>query len=451
MKKKKLHIIVVGAGAAGLMAAIRAAEAGARVTVLEQKEKAGKKILATGNGHCNFTNQKMDVSCYHGNAFAMHVIRQFDVERTLDFFKGLGIFPCARNGYYYPASQQAAAVVSLLQQKAMSLGVEILTDMKVLDIQKGQADGKCFRILAAVGIRNVIGKKESQAGSRKNGKKKAKSAREEIHYENRQLYADRVILACGGKASPVLGSDGSGYELAGALGHKVISPLPALTGISCEEPWFGKLAGIRISARIALWVDGRKTAEDTGELQLTDYGISGIPVFQISRHAAKALYETKRVSAEICFFPEISDEDLFTYLCSHRDGQYEGLYPSKLLAVLRQLSGGIPGQESPRIPEHLTKEADRLFYLTRHLRCRCREVNGFDRAQVTCGGVSLKEVNPDTMESLLCPGLYLAGELLDVDGICGGYNLQWAWSSGWLAGSCAGKPIQNAAEGVSAF
>lgn len=427
-EKQNIHIIIVGAGASGLVAAIRAAEAGARVTVLEQKEKAGKKILATGNGHCNFTNDRMDASCYHGNEFAMHVIRRFDVKKTLAFFSELGIFPHERNGYYYPASEQASAVVSLLLQKASALGVEILTDTKVLEIRKIENNGKSsFRILANRAVRGGETEKNEKAG--KSGKKSGKrSGACEIRYESRKLNADRVILACGGQASPALGSDGSGYELARSLGHRILLPLPALTGIQCEETWFKQLAGIRISARVTILADGKKLAEDTGELQLTDYGISGIPVFQVSRYAAGALAGGKKVQAELTFFPEIGEDELLAYLQTHTPEQYTGLYPSKLLAVLEQMAKGRPWT------------ARQLCDLTRHLRCTCREMNGFDRAQVTCGGVSLKEVDPDTLESLCCPGLYFAGELLDVDGICGGYNLQWAWSSGWAAGHfAAGK------------
>jgi hypothetical protein len=162
-------------------------------------------------------------------------------------------------------------------------------------------------------------------------------------------------------------------------------------------------------------------------LQLTDYGISGIPVFQVSRYASKALAAGQEVQAELCFFPEIEENDLKTYLMEHDAGEYNGLYPSKLLAVLEEMA------EVRREVE----KTEALLHLTRHLLCNCREVNGWERAQVTCGGVPLDEVNLDTMESLCCPGLYLAGELLDVDGICGGYNLQWAWSSGHLAGENA--------------
>lgn len=421
VSNQKLHIIIVGAGASGLIAAISAAQAGARVTVLEQKEKAGKKILATGNGHCNFTNRRMDAACYHENEFAMDVIRRFDVEDTLAFFRSLGIFPHERNGYYYPMSEQASAVAALLANRARELGAEILTGMKVQKIRPLQGELE-LQVLMQIHeeISAKTGKKEHRLGKKERSLKK-----KEESFESRRLYADRVILACGGQASPALGSDGSGYQLAVSLGHSLVKPLPALTGIQCREEWFKQLAGVRVPARVAVLVNGREAAADTGELQLTDYGISGIPVFQVSRYAAKALDAGKKVQAELSFFPEIDDEELADYLKNHSEGCYEGLYPAKLLAVLRKLAAD--GKQD-------------LLELTRHLRCSCREVNGFDRAQVTSGGIPLQEINRDTLESLCCPGVYAAGELLDVDGICGGYNLQWAWSSGWLAGrAAAGK------------
>lgn len=423
-KGLSVHVAVIGAGASGLMAAIAAARAGASVTILEQKEKVGKKILATGNGHCNFTNDRMDISCYHGNDFAIHMIEKFSVRETIAFFRELGIFPHERNGYYYPASEQASAVVKLLVQETERLGVRIMTDTRVTSVQKREGKKEergCFSIYYEKTIRDHV-----KEVVRKNGKKKQTAG--EIRIEEGCCTADRVILAGGGMASPNLGSDGSCYALARKLGHRVIAPLPALTGIQCEEEWFKKLAGIRVSAKVTLLVDGKETASDVGELQLTDYGISGIPVFQVSRYAARALAEKKKAEARLLFYPEISDEELERYLETHEEEQYCGLFPEKLLQVLMEQSRMI--QLSQR--------------MKRELLCTCKEVNGFDRAQVTCGGIAVGEVDRETMESLRCSGLYLAGEVLDVDGICGGYNLQWAWSSGWAAGrSAAGDFLQQ--------
>ena len=416
----QIHILIVGAGASGLMAAIQAARAGARVTLVEQKEKPGKKLLATGNGHCNFTNRKQEKACYHDNAFAMQVLSRFSLKDTLAFFEEIGVFYQEHNGYYYPASGQAAAVVSLLLEEISRLGVVLMTDTRVVAIRKkeGKKSSFCAELsrLCRKGGKEVV---------KKNGKIKRNGG--EIRYEKQLLTVDRVILCGGGMASPALGSDGSAYLLAKSLGHTLQVPVPALTGIQCQEDWFPKLAGVRISARVTLLVDGKKTAQDTGELQLTDYGISGIPVFQVSRYAARALEQGKRVEAQLCFYPEFEDEELIRYLSTHSNTQWKGLYPDKLLQVLKSLA--FSDREKNPVLAMLEK--------TRCLTCVCTAVNGFDRAQVTCGGISLKEISSHSMESCLCEGLYLAGEITDVDGICGGYNLQWAWSSGALAGQCA--------------
>ena len=414
-KNRTIRVAVAGGGASGLMAAIQAARKGAQVIVLEQKDRTGKKILATGNGHCNFTNRHLDASCYHNNPFALHIIEQFSVEDTLDFFKQIGVYPVEKNGYYYPASQQASAVADLLEQEAKRLGVTIETGCRVTGIRK---EKKEFILLADRTTYSQV-----KEAVKKNGKKKKNTGPAEIVHIT--VKADRVILAGGGMASPALGSDGSCYDLAKALGHTISHPFPALTGIRCAENWFPELAGVRISARVELMADRKVVASEEGELQLTDYGISGIPVFQISRYAALHLYEGRNVQARLLFFPEISDEEIREYGNSHEKNQYQGLFPDKLLKVL--------------LKENRAGES-----ISRELLCTCTEVNGFDRAQVTCGGVRLDQVDGETLESRICPGLFLAGELLDVDGICGGYNLQWAWSSGYVAGrSAAEKQIER--------
>lgn len=425
---KTLHIIIVGAGASGLMAAIQAASLGARVTVLEKKEKPGKKILATGNGRCNFTNAFMDSSCYHGNENAMSVIRRFGTEEVLSFFEQAGVLAHERNGYYYPFSDQASSITGALVREAQGLGVSIRCGCTAEGIRRTK---KGFEV--QICQKTIVGAREEV---RKNGKKKKSGG--EVVEERSRIGADRVILSCGGKASPVLGSDGSGYTLAQSLGHTVTELVPALTGIRCEEKWFEKLAGVRISARVTLFADGNKMAEETGELQLTDYGVSGIPVFQISRYGALALKRGSRVHGEICFFPELDRRILYRYLQANKKEAYQGLLPDKLLSVL-----------IPMAEEAAKKKANGSFVkemaeLLNHLRFHCTAVNDFDRAQVTGGGIFLEEVNLQTMESKCCPGLYLAGELLDVDGICGGYNLQWAWSSGYFAGiSAADKKTEE--------
>ena len=235
-----------------------------------------------------------------------------------------------------------------------------------------------------------------------------------------------MILACGSAASSVEGSDGSGYALAEKLGHHIVPLLPALTGLKCRGKFSG-WAGVRTEGEIRLFVEGALCAAETGELQLTDYGISGIPVFQLSRYALSALHEGKKAELFINFLPDRTKEETEAFIAGRRkitpylsDGDIlSGLFPDRLCRVLMK-------------QKDLT-EAVHEFPLA------VAGSTGMAQAQVCAGGVDTGEVNQDTMESLICPGLYFAGEILDIDGACGGYNLQWAWSSGWLAGCCSAK------------
>lgn len=415
------RIVIIGGGAAGLTAAIEGARAGAQVTVIEHMDRVGKKLLSTGNGRCNLTNLHMDESCYRGDetGFPMKVIAGFGVEETLKFFWGLGIEPKDRNGYMYPNSDQASAVLDVLMWEAVHVGVKILTSCQVEEIQcltrgredKGSGDSCYYKVCTSQG----------------------------------KLYGDALILATGSKAAPSTGSDGSGYELARKLGHRIIKPLPALVQLRCQGTMYKQMAGIRTDARVTLYADSEKgtvLAEDRGELQLTDYGLSGIPVFQISRFAAKALDQKKRVIVLVDFLPSWKADESFERLKRRArelkdktvEALFTGLLNKKLGAVLIKLSGISP---SKKAGELTSKDIGRLLSQIKSYEAIVMSVNPFANAQVCCGGVDTREVNPATMESRLRRNLYLAGELLDVDGICGGYNLQFAWSSGVLAGRAA--------------
>lgn len=385
-KLMRKTIAIIGGGASGMMAAIAAARAGGKVILIEHKDRLGKKILATGNGKCNYTNLFQEKYCYRSDVsdFPYKVITRFPAEETIRFFKELGIYPKDRNGYIYPNSGQASAILDALRFTVEKSGVTILYEKEVTDIKR---NAKGFRICT---------KEET-------------------------VKAEAVILACGGMASPVTGSDGSGYQLAKLFGHSIVSTVPALVQLHTKES-MKPLAGIRTDGAIRLLVDGREVASDTGELQLTAYGISGIPVFQVSRYAAKALQAGKKVTARLDFLPGLTENEVQKYLDTHEPWQYSGLLNKKLLQVIPPVASILKN-----FPVTITK------------------TNGFDQAQVTAGGVSVEEIDPATMESKLVSGLYFAGELVDVDGICGGYNLQWAWSSGYQAGiSAAG----NSAAGI---
>lgn len=407
------HVAVIGGGAAGMMAAITAAREGVKVTILEHKDRIGKKILSTGNGRCNFTNTYQTPACYRSDNrdFAWNIIQKFNVEKTISFFKELGIYPKDRNGYLYPYSDQAAAILKVLQIEIAKLDICVMTEINVLDIQPVKR-----------GIRVTTDKKT--------------------------ITVDSVILACGSKAAPVTGSDGSGYQLAKLLGHRIVPVLPSLVQLRCAEKFYKSISGVRVQGTVEIYADDISLASDTGEIQLTNYGISGIPIFQVSRYAAKAIYQKQSVTAVLNFMPDMNKDEFLSFLqeritlCPHKtlDEFFIGIFPKKLCELWIRLSR-LP--KEMRVSDLSGEQLEKLVLLIQHLRTHITETNAFEQAQICCGGVDTTEINPDTLESNYVPGIYFAGELLDVDGICGGYNLQWAWSSGFVAGREAAGNASN--------
>lgn len=402
----KQQIIIIGAGASGLAAGISAAREGASVTIMEHTARPGKKLLSTGNGKCNITNLQFPKDAYRGNQpdFVFPALHTVTVSQTMDFFRELGIVLTERNGYVYPNSGQASTVLEAMLFELEHLGVRIMTECPVKEIKKDLT----------------------------------------VITDHGKHRGDRIILAAGSMAAPKTGSDGSGYSLASKLGHHIIEPLPALVQLRCKEKWYKQAAGVRTDALVTLKIDGKAAASDRGELQITDYGISGIPVFQISRYAARALNEGRKAEAQLDFLPELSLTELEKLLLTrHRQFGYRpaeeflhGVLNSKLAKILLKEAG--IGRES-WVKEITEKEIKNLVHCIKELKTIIVSTNTFDQAQVCSGGVDTREVDPVTMESKLIRGLYFSGEILDVDGICGGYNLQWAWSSGITAGSHAGR------------
>lgn len=406
MKQKK--IAVIGGGASGMMAAITAAKGGADVTVYEGNERVGKKILATGNGKCNFSNRNMGEEHFYASdpSLVRKVLDNFSVQDTEDFFSDLGMLIRDKEGYLYPASEQAGTVLDVLRMELERLNIRVITEAKVKTV-----------CLIKEGCFLVVNDKQ-----------------EEIY--------DSVILACGSQASPKTGSDGSGYKLAKTLGHKVSKVVPALVQLHTQEK-LKAVSGVRAQAQIKLFVDGKEIAIESGELQLTDAGVSGIVVFQLSRLAAYALTEKKPVSLVIDFLRGYTQEQYQSFkeqrLTSLKNRTVEQFFTGMLNKKLMQYFIKQAGLDfDTPVAKADTKKINQVFALCKNWRVHVTDTHPFDAAQVCAGGVLLSEVN-NKLESKIHPGLYFAGELLDVDGKCGGYNLQWAWSSGYTAGLNAAK------------
>ena len=406
---KRRRVIVVGGGASGLVAAIWAARGGAEVTIVEQKDRLGKKILSTGNGRCNLTNEYMDLECFRGDdtSVVAKVLEQFGYEDTISFFEGLGVILKNRQGYIYPISDQASTILDVLCYEIKRLNVCVVLEESVVKIRK--------------------------------------EANEFFVKTNNNVYTcDAVILATGGKAAPVLGSDGSGYGLAKAFGHTVSDVVPALVQLVGKGKYFKQVSGVRANATVKLFVEEECVASDTGELQLTNYGISGIPVFQVSRYAAKALHDKKKVCAEIDFLPTMSEEELKIFIYDRKKQHGERLAEDFFVGVLHSKLATMLLKEA-YVPAHISANEirddkwEKLLELIKHFQVEITDTNSFEQAQVCAGGVLTSEIDGDTMESVYEKNLYLTGELLDVDGMCGGYNLQWAWATGYIAGKNAAK------------
>ncbi|MBL0059403.1 MAG: aminoacetone oxidase family FAD-binding enzyme [Elusimicrobia bacterium] len=413
MTRNSNTVLVVGGGAAGMMAALAAAGRGAHVTVLERMDKVGKKILVTGNGRCNITNTRQELFRYHGAPpeFVESVLRSFPVSKTMEFFKALGL-ECVEEeeGRVYPSCGQASAVLSVLRFEMERRNVRVHGGAEV---HRLAFDGHAFRA-------------ETKDG--------------------RMFAAARVIVAAGGKASPQLGSNGSGFELVKALGHRVLPTFPVLVQLNLNAPFLAEAEGVRFNGAAAVVSQGQVRRKETGEIQLTDYGASGIPILDLSRAAGECLLHKREAFLELSLFPDRSPQTLWEEvqkrLASRSDETIErallGLVHSDLLPPLIQAAG----YKNKHVPCHLSsaKNARNLADLLTCWKVPITGTQPWSRAHATAGGVDSSEINPVTLESKVLPGLFLAGEIVDVDGDCGGYNLQWAWSSGAVAGLHAAAP-----------
>ncbi len=426
MGKKIYDAAIIGAGAAGLMAAIAAARAGARPVLLEHMEMPAKKLLATGNGKCNYTNADQALDHYFCEApgFIQTVFAQFSYTDVIRFFDGLGIRPVQKNGTcIYPESEQAASVRNALLAEASRLRIPLILPIGIRKIEKEPANRQNSIFV--------------------------------ISAKDQTIYSCHCILATGGKAAKKTGSDGSGYIYARQLGHTVIEPLPALTALQADFRKRKLPAGVRIHCKASLALDGDIVAAEQGELQITDYGLSGIVIFQFSRLASKALADRRKVRVLLDFKPDMPMESLADYLYGrfrgicHSEKTYlqclDGFLPDKLIpAVLKQ--AGIAGEEQCHLCSG--RQAASLAQALKSYGVAITGTKSFDFAQTTAGGIPVSEINARTMESRLVKGLYFAGEMIDVDAKCGGYNLQWAWASGYVAGKSAGASAGKSHENI---
>lgn len=402
MAKKIYDCMVIGGGAAGMMAAITAARDGKSVLLLEKNDKPGVKLLQTGNGRCNFTNYDMSEDRFNNDdkEFVKTALALFNENDTIGFFKSVGVFPKDRNGYVYPHSETAVSLRDALAAELYDCGVEVVIGSSVSDITK------------------------------KNG----------IFTTDNGFQVVRVIIAAGSKAAPKTGSDGSGYVLARKLSHSIAEPLPALVQLTSDNKGCKVAAGVRSTAALTLNCGGVEYTE-LGEVQFTDYGLSGIPVFQLSHHAVKAVNSGMKVYITVDMIPDYSADELTEYVLTHCDKTsktteqlFSGILNRKLVAMAcksRNIAADMP------VTSGNMKSIRMLIGAMKAYRFNITGYKDFENAQVCQGGVRLSEINPQTMESKLCEGLFFAGEIMDVDGICGGYNLQWAWTSGYIAGKNA--------------
>ena len=403
-----MKIGIIGAGASGMAAALAASNnPNNQVFLLERQARVGRKLLATGNGRCNLTNIRLSIKNYHGtdNHFAEYALNQFPPEKTLAWFSQMGLYTVTEDsGKVYPYSDQANSVVDVLR---LNLERPNVTLRATFEVQKIKKTSEGF--LVSDGAET--------------------------------LEFDKLIIACGGLAGSKLGGTMSGYKLLGKLGHKSTKLRPALVQLKSDWGSLPALKGIRTESAVSIFHNGVLFAQNRGQLQFTEYGISGPVVFEVSRDVCA---QTGQWTCKLDTLPDWSEEMLMAALTRRTQTSLPvqelltGILHNRLGRVLTQAAGvSINGlcRDLQLTDLQAVVRAVKAFEIV------ITEPMGMDSAQVTAGGVLTEQFDPQTMESRLVTGLYACGEVLDIDGDCGGYNLQWAWSSGYLAGMCAGGSL----------
>ncbi len=390
-------IVIIGGGASGLVAAITAARRGKKVTILEKNEKCGKKLLLTGNGRCNYWNEDMSLSHFHSSEKELikNIINEKNEEKVLAFFDSLGIIPKIKNSYFYPITNQALTLYNALLYEVKKLNVEII-NIEVTGIEKKDT----FII---------------------------NPGKENIH-------AKKIIISAGSKAAPKTGSDGLGYLLASKFNHNIITPKPALVQLVGEETFFNKWNGVRVDSKLTLYEDGKYIKEENGEAQLTDYGISGIAAFNLSGHIARNIDKHEEIIS-INFLPWLKEEpNKWLKKLSQKNQNItetlEKFLNYKLIPIILK-KANIKKNTWQSLSD---KQFSILINTMLNFNLKIKGTKSFDKAQVCSGGIPLSEINLENMESIKEKGLYFTGEIIDIDGDCGGYNLGFAWISGIIAG-----------------
>lgn len=406
----KHELIIIGAGASGLMAAITANDLDMDVAILEGTDRVGKKILTTGNGRCNITNKYIEDTRYHSNnnGFYSSVLQAFGVDDTISFFEALGLpLVTLDEGKMYPMSLQASSVNDILRLALEERNIPIYLNAKVVEISLST---KGFKILSS----------------------------------NGEIYeSEKLIMTTGGMAAPKTGSDGSGYNLAKNLGHNIINPLPALVQLKLLHKSLKALSGIKFNGTAEIFLGNIPMGKEFGEILFTDYGISGPPILNLSRIAALGLSKKKEVILKVDMLYDKSEDELINYLETHWAlfgyrsliDSFIGIINKKLIPTLLK-EAGIVDIHKP-CSNLDWKEKLSIFKLLKCWEFIVIDTNSFNNSQVTAGGIDTREINPETLESKSIKNLFFAGEIIDVDGDCGGFNLQWAWSSGFVAAKSA--------------
>lgn len=394
---------IIGAGASGLVTAIFAKSNNNEVIIFERNNVCGKKILATGNGRCNYFNSDNNLIHYESSNpdLISELIKEKTEKETLDFFNRLGIIPQIKNGYYYPFSNQASTIRNVLLEEAKRKGIIIYNDFLVTDIKR---DNNKFIVIS----------------------------------NEEKVIVDRLVIATGSYASPKTGSNGMGYNFLKNMGHSIIKVLPSLVQLKTKGNFLKTWTGVRTQAVVSLYEDNKFVRSEEGELQLTDYGISGICVFNLSNKAARSLDNNKKVDICINFLPFIN-EDYNNWFINQTDLTNKNINVL-LLSILNEKIVEVIRKESKinvnkKFNELDNDEQNKLISLCTNFKLEVIGTKSFNESQVCSGGIPLTEVNLSTMESKIINNLYITGELLDITGDCGGYNLGIAWRTGIIAGT----------------